>query len=233
MGFGFFRDESAQASILIILIMIVLVSMGYATISAATANTRLSGLAADWNRRFFYLDGEGEKFIAHVDRLLLNAQNYTNEYFYDEAYRRFTHPDFAVEKQTFIRDNYDRTLSYEAFVEETMDMLFFFYADREFERLSEIYPGVVISTLRARHEDSGLDFVRGIICDITLNHPDSPDFHLSITLSVNSHSDFRGLQRMGNSTASRYRITSWLQWQSTAAEEATAENLWDGRIVLP
>jgi len=206
------KDEKGSTSILIVLMMIVLVSIGYFAITVASANTRLGIVTLDWNRNFYYLDGQGERFIAHMDTLLLEAQRLANGYFENGFQHRFTHEDLPVEIQTLIREGYGAAANRAAFVEETIDMLFFFYADRELSRLSEIYPGVIISAL-------GDDFnVRGIICDITLVHPEVPEYHLSITVSVLSHSAFRHEHRMGNTDATRYRITGWLKWQTAAGE---------------
>lgn len=223
--------EGGSASVLIILMMVLLISMGYFAIASAVANTRHSAGAAEWKSNFFYLDGQGEEFIAHVDRLLLSAQESANEYFLTGAYRNFTHPDLVLEKQTFIQEGFANTAGREAFLEQVIDMLFFFYAERELRRLSDIYPGAVVSVLES--DENSFVTVRGLICDITLTHPRSPGFHLSITVSVNSHSAFREEHRWGSREASRYRITGWLQWQSPGAEEGMGNRLWDGRAELP
>jgi len=228
---SFLKNENGSTSILIILMMVVLVSMGYFALATASANTRLSAVAADWKSNFFYLDGQGKKFTAHVDGLLLLAQESANEYFTSESYRNFTHPDLTLEMQTFIREGYESANDQEAFVEEVINMLFFLYADRELLKLSEVYPDVVVSALRDVEGD--FDVVLGLVSDITLTHPLSPDFHLSITLSVNSYSSFRAAHRAGNTRATRYRVTGWLQWQSQEPEGEPGTGLWDGRIELP
>ncbi|MCL2565993.1 MAG: hypothetical protein FWE24_09335 [Defluviitaleaceae bacterium] len=212
---GWIKDEKGSTSILIVLMMIVLVSIGYFTIAAANANARLGSAALEWNRNFYYLDGQGERFVAYVDALLLEAQRLANEYFESGSQTNFTHDDLPVEVQTGIREGYNAAGNNRArliFVEETIDMLFFFYAEQTLTRLNEFYPGAVVSVLGEEFD------IRGIVCDITLIHPNAPEYNLSITLNVLSHSDFRNEYRLGNTGAARYRITGWLKWQSVADE---------------
>ena len=209
---SFLKDESGSASILIVLMMIVLVSMGYFAIATANANSRLGDAAFLQNRKFYYLDGQGRRFVAHVDTLLLEAQRLANYYFESGSQRNFTHADLPVEMQTLIREGYGAAANRADFVEEIIDRLFFFYAAKELARLNEFYPGAVVTVL-------GEDFnIMGILCDINLTHPLMAEYNLSITLSVLSHRDFRAEYKMGNTEAARYRITGWLKWQISAGE---------------
>ena len=206
---------SGAVSIVIIFATIVIVAMGYFSIAAGNISAVQSNEVLDWNRKFHYLDGRGHEFLAHMDTFLLRAQNLTNEYIESGSYRRLTHPDLPLEMQTFIREGHTADGS-EAFFEQIIEMLFFFYADRELEQLREIYPSVII-TVPSEYAN-GFVNVRGLLGDITLTHPQAQEMHLSIVVSVVNYNTFRAAQRAGNTDATRYRITSWRLWESPAED---------------
>ena len=218
-------DEEGSTSVLVILMMIVLVSLGYFAIASANSNIKLSNNSQDWGKKYYYLDGEAEAFTAHVDSLLFNAQLLTNDYFDTRQYLELTHPDLPLPMHMVITDGYEDAWDKEFFLEESMDTLFYFYADKELAKLSNTYPNAVVSCLRDG------DYVWGIICDITLDHMESPDYHLNVSVSVNSYSSYRYDQVNGTATR-RYRITEWNQWQNLPLDEKS-DQLWDGNIILP
>jgi len=198
--------------ILIIFAAIALLTMGYFSITASSVGIRAANESLEQNRKFYYLDGRGHEFIAHMDALLLSAQNLTNEYIESESYRRLTHPDLPLPMQTFIREGYNSASNSAAFLEQVIETLFFFYADRELERLRDTYPDVIL-TVPGEYANDFFN-VRGLLGDITLTHPHTHDLHLSITVSVVNYNTFRAAQSVGNTGASRYRITSWRLWQN-------------------
>jgi len=205
--------------------------MGFLSVLSGQDNIKLSNTMLDWNVKFYYLDGRGAEFIAHVDKLLLNAQTRAAGYFESEAQHRFTHPDLPVYIQTFIREGYSAAQGSEAFVNQILDMLFFLYADRELERLIDFYPGVIITAPREYINDV-FSNAHALICDITLTHPESLDFHLSITVSVNSYTAFRQDLQSGNTAATRFRITGWRWWQSPVVVDSAPTRLWDRMLNL-
>ena len=219
-------DEDGSTSVLVILMMIVLVSLGYFAIASANSNIKLSNNSLDWGKKYYYLDGEAEEFAAHVDGLLFNAQLLTNDYFDTRQYMELTHPDLPLDMHMVITGGYEDAWDKEMFLEQSTDTIFYFYADRELAKLTETYPGAVVSCLRDG------DYVLGIICDVTLDHVESPDYHLNVSLSVNSYSSYRYDQLSGVTTSKRYRVSDWSQWQNLPVSEESKE-LWDGTIILP
>ena len=199
--------------IIVIFMTIVMSAMVYSSMSAAGRNVSAAMQAAKQQREFHQLDGLGVEFLAHMDTALLNAQMLTNEYIESGAYQNLTHPDFSLYMQTFIRES----SSGAAFLEQAREMLFFAYADMEFERLREMYPGVVITGVR--DEENGFENVRSLFTDITLTHPENRSLHLSITISVIGYNAFLTEQNAGNTDATRYRITAWRVWESAVDGE--------------
>jgi len=196
--------------ITIIFMTIVLVGMGYSSIAAASQGVKEAQESTLDNQNFYYLDGRGAEFMAHLDALLLNAQNLTNEYIESGAYAGLTHPHIQLSMQTFIREG-SAAANRAEFMDSVIEMLFFLYADRELEALSEVYPDVIITATREYIGE--FDNVRALIADITITHPETHDLHLSITVSVNSYNSYRQEIGAGNA-ATRYRITSWRLWRS-------------------
>ena len=208
--------KSAFSGILFIIVILMTIAMGamvYSSMSAASSNISASRKAITRQHEFHYLDGLGAEFIAHMDTALLNAQRLTNEYIESESYNRLTHPDFTLDKQTFIREGSNDA----AFLEQVSEMLFFAYADRELDKLRDIYHGVVITVIR--DEEHGFESVRSLFTDITLTHPENKGLHLSITASVGSYNTFRIEQSLGNNEATRFRITAWRLWESSISIE--------------
>ena len=198
--------------IVIMLMAVTLSVIGYSSIAEANRSVRAAEERVANNQKFYYLDGMGVEFIAHMDALLLNAQELTNEYIESGAYTALTHPHLQLSMQTFIREGNTAATNQAEFLDSIIDMLFFLYADKELEALTQLYSDVVITATREYINDD-FDNVRALIADITITHPEAHDLHLSITVSVNSYNAFRQEQSVGN-TATRYRITSWRLWHS-------------------
>jgi len=195
----------------IVFMAVTLAAMGYSSIADANRSVRATEESVLRNQKFYYLDGMGVEFIAHLDTLLLNAQKLTNEYIESGAYTGLTHPHLQLQVQTFIREGTAAATNRTEFLDSIIEMLFFFYADRELEALTDIYSDVVITATREYIND--FENVRALIADITITHPEAHNLHLSITVSVNNYNAFRQEQAAGNA-AMRYRITSWRLWQS-------------------
>jgi len=197
--------------IIIVLMAATLAVMGYSSIEIANRSVRVTEESVARNQKFYYLDGMGVEFVAHMDTLLLNAQKLTNEYIESGSYTGLTHPHLQLSMQTFIREGSAAATNRTEFLDSITEMLFFLYANRELESLAGVYSDVVITTTREYIND--FENVRALIADITLTHPEAHNLHLSITVSVNSYNVFRQEQVAGD-TSARYRITSWRLWQS-------------------
>jgi len=206
---------SGMIFIIIVFMTIALAFLGYSSMTIARESVRLAEQSAMRNQTFYYLDGMGVEFIAHMDAILLDAQNLTNEYIISGSYRDLTHPDLSLAKQTFIREGFGAAGDGAAFLEPIIDTLFFFYAQRELERLRSVYPSVVIT---APYEYlNGFDNIHSLLADITLTHHEAQTMHLSITLSVINYNVFSEDAADGN-VSSRVRITSWRLWESLVEE---------------
>jgi len=205
---------SGVVFIVIVFMTIVLAFLGYSSMTVTNENVRLAEQSALQGQKFYYLDGMGVEFIAHMDAILLDAQNLTNKYITSGSYRNLTHPDLPLPKQTFIREGHAAG-NEAAFLEPIIDILFFFYAERELERLRSVYPSVVITA--PSEYLNGFDNIRSLLADITLTHPEAQNMHLSITLSVINYNVFREDAATSN-VGSRFRITSWRLWESLVEE---------------
>lgn len=67
-------DQKGAASILIIFMMLILVSLGAFAITSANANYKLSQRALEWNVMYYDLDAKGEEFLSALDEKLAEAE---------------------------------------------------------------------------------------------------------------------------------------------------------------
>jgi hypothetical protein len=220
-------DEAGATSVLVILMMIVLVSLGYFAIASANSNIKLSDNALYWNARYYELDAEGENFIAAFDKYLANAQALTNEYMETEQYLEITHGNIPMSLQTTFFDGYPVSEDKNYFLDTVMDTVFLYYADIELAKFKEEYPDSTVSVLKEG------DQVMAIICDMTFTSEAAPDFHLDVSATVNYLSEFVYAQAEGNLSMGRYNITKWTQWQNEPNTAQEGTKVWDGTITTP
>lgn len=74
------KDEKGAASVLVICMMLVLVTLGTLAIASANANNRLSQRSLAWNTMYYTLDAQGEIFLSLLDGKLAAAEKATTEY---------------------------------------------------------------------------------------------------------------------------------------------------------
>ena len=72
-------NENGASSVLVVFMMILLVTLGAFSISAANVNLKLCQKALNWNKAFYHLDGAGEEFRYEINLLLLEARNKATE----------------------------------------------------------------------------------------------------------------------------------------------------------
>jgi hypothetical protein len=89
-------SNKGAASVLVVFMMIILVTFGTLSLSAALANVRLGSKAVSWMTDYYELDARAEVFCMEVDAYLLSAENEAAaflsednfaEVYYQAAYR--------------------------------------------------------------------------------------------------------------------------------------------------
>jgi len=68
------KKKSGAASVLVVFMMLVLVTLGAFAIASSNANFRLSRRAVSWNEMFYDLDSLGETYLSQIDARLAEAE---------------------------------------------------------------------------------------------------------------------------------------------------------------
>lgn len=68
-GKGNVMDERGSSSILLIIIMVTLLSIGVLSVASAFANHRIALKNADWNKEYYLQDGEYQERIFRIDAI--------------------------------------------------------------------------------------------------------------------------------------------------------------------
>jgi hypothetical protein len=85
-----YKSDKGAASVLVIFMMIILVTFGTLSLSAALANVRLGSKAVGWMTDYYELDAQAEFFCMEADAYLLSAERraapFLSESNYAEVY---------------------------------------------------------------------------------------------------------------------------------------------------
>lgn len=220
-------NEKGATSVLVILMMIVLVTLGSFAIASATSNIKLSRTSANWNKLYYELDSLGEKYLSDVDACLYRAEMNAISYINNKEYEGLTHKELPIELHMAIRGIMDEPQNIDLAYYNVLNIVYYYYADIYIKELSEQYPKNVISSL-----PDGVK-ISAIITDIILISPKEPDYYLNVSLEVKPL-DYTFHNEAGNlsynkSDSLRYSVISWQQAQ-IHPEAASDIQIWDGTI---
>ncbi|MDR1000133.1 MAG: hypothetical protein LBL96_04955 [Clostridiales bacterium] len=73
----FLYDERGATSVLMLLMMITLVTLGTYSISSSQVNYVFCSKALEWNRRYLEADSKGEQFLQRLNQALAEAERKT------------------------------------------------------------------------------------------------------------------------------------------------------------
>lgn len=73
-----FTSEKGASSVLVILLMVILLSLGVAILTSSISNERLALKKKDWLNDYYSLEAQSETIISEIDSILIDAQNSTN-----------------------------------------------------------------------------------------------------------------------------------------------------------
>lgn len=105
--------EKGAASILVILMLLVLVTLGAFAVTSASANLKFSRKAAEWNEAYYELDAMGEQFLAAFDGKLAEAESAARQYVTGGLSGTETEPDAGIFSNIYLyfADMYIRELA--------------------------------------------------------------------------------------------------------------------------
>lgn len=205
--FGKLKCQKGASSVLIILMMLVLVVFGLATLTTSLATLRLTKKSTDWTTEYYLLEAKAEELIYEVDSVLYDAEKKAVEYLEIAAYLDKTGKLFADEIQSNISVRYNNYLSdkmKEKYLEKVFQAV---YYKSVVEGLRGKYPEAEIvysgSYIRQILEDEKFD---GIVFFVTLDES-KEEFskHIDVKIRLNA--------TWFESGRERYEILEWREWQ--------------------
>ena len=179
------RNEKGASSVLVMLILIVLVSLGLAALTTSLASMRLGDKSAEWHMAYYELDRMAEKRVAAIDDAISDARASAETYMVSRLYLR-DRTDLSDELQEDIRNIAGSSDMLTAEQKDLIgDTVFFFY-------IKKIISGKGVGTVR-NDPDTGL-YVTGF----TEGPLEGSGMILEVQLMINGLKD-----------KDRYTVTRW------------------------
>lgn len=198
------KNQKGSASVLVICVLLILVTLGALAIASANANHRLSQRSLAWNTVYYELDAQGEVFLAALDGKLAAAEKMTADYLQSNL----TEMDQRGAKN--------------------IAQLYWLYADEYINELALDYPA-----LTRPAEDNGSGSETGYI-EMSFTYESGLLYHLSVSVAVEppaftvSEPDGVLSAERANGPV-RYKIEKWYIYQEDIPTEQEI-TLWDGDL---
>lgn len=219
-------DRKGAASVLVIFMVMVLVTLGALAISSANANYKLSQRALDWNIMYYDLDAKGEEFLWALDGKLAEAEMTACEYMKNKGYQSPAQTDlpeqlqsaiFAAHQGNDLKDN------------EVFNKIYMYYADKYLEDLMVIYPELAVYA-----SDDGT-FINYILTEISLESELDELCSLNVSIWVEPI-EYEIIAAGGDMPIARanddlrYKIEDWYEYQQPMQSESEEVDIWDGSL---
>ncbi|MDR1642963.1 MAG: hypothetical protein LBC41_15425 [Clostridiales bacterium] len=205
-----FSNEEGSASVLVIFMMIVLVTLGAYSIVSAHVNYSFSQKALAWNKNFYSCDLMAEEFLKDLDLALAKAEKEIGLYVSTKGYEKSGNGTVPEELRDEIRQR--------GLTKESMNLLYRHCAYGALEKLQEKYPSMAIS-----------DGLEEVTINFSLDEEKNANIRAKILIEplIFNVTEKDGVVRATKSAnAKRCRIEKWEQWQEV--QEDQAQELWDG-----
>jgi hypothetical protein len=205
-----FSSEEGSASVLVIFMMIVLVTLGAYSRLSAHVNYSFSQKALAWNKNFYSCDLMAEEFLKDLDLALSKAEKETGIYVTSREFENDGFGTVSAELQDEIRQR--------GLTKESMNLLYKQRAYGALEKLQVKYPSMAIS-----------DGLEEVAINFSLDEEKNANIRAKILIEplIFDISEKDGIVRaVKNPSAKRCRIEKWEQWQE--AQEDSPQELWDG-----
>ncbi len=88
------KNNKGSALIMVFAVVLLLVSFGTITLLAGVSNAQMGARYRNWSQEYYEVDQLTENYVAQMDSLLNNAENYARSYFANRAYEDAT-PDVS------------------------------------------------------------------------------------------------------------------------------------------
>jgi hypothetical protein len=202
------NNNRGAASVLIVFLMLVLVTLGTFAIVSSNANWRLNQRALAWNTMYYAMDAEAEELLARIDRLLLQAEVKARGYL-------LQNDDISPEIADSINNSDNET--------DIFNIIYMHYADEWLTELS------FIEEIDVNNFGDGFWVSYTVESEVDINEADN---YLSVSLWLGQapyvSKDAENIQ-VAWENGKRYAVSEWYQYP-VVEFIGTPMEVWDGSL---
>ena len=197
-------ERDGAASVMVILVMIVLVTLGAFAVTSANVNYKFSQQALGWNNSFFRLDAAAEEFLAKADSLLAEAEAAAYGYMRENA------------AEINLLNNSQKN--------EKFAKVYLEYVDIYLEKLKDDYENLEIMRGSSALYDSNTTVKVMFYADGSEEEvKNGRGLYVSFAVKPLEYSP-----EVRMVSVLRYDVTDWREFQEAVGGDGTAMELWDG-----
>ncbi len=201
------KKRKGASSVLILFTVIILVTLGFATVISAGLNLNLSLQSSQWNRAYYQLDSSSESVVAEIDDALYSAEQEAVKYVMNSEYLLYSSTSIPNDVHNINKIIYKNDVNN---IYDVLNNTYKFLAVEHLKSIEEKYGGEVVVLY---NKDGS---IYSMYYKNIFKKPDDEHYKLSIKLNIqdilydvqieNGHFSGRKID-----FKSRYLITRWRQ----------------------
>ncbi|MCL2707924.1 MAG: hypothetical protein FWF03_02280 [Defluviitaleaceae bacterium] len=214
------KHNKGAASVLVIFMLLVLVTLGAFAISAANANYKLSRRAINWNEMYYGLDAKAEEMLALIDGMLAEAERDAIDYVVNEGWQN---DGYEIE----IKNRLTEESLANRNVTDIFNQAYLYYSNLILTKMSLDKLNVNVYNADIGKSVKFLSAWVSILSD----HPGFENSSLEVSLMIGpaarAAENGRTLEAIWE-RGTRYVIKDWYEYQPPPGAEAPMPGVWDG-----
>jgi hypothetical protein len=207
------KKDAGAASVLVVFMMLVLVTLGAFAIAAANANYKLSQRALNWNAMYYDLDAAGEEYLAKIDLCLARAEAKAWRYMRDWENDTELPEDLRADS-ALISENPG----------QVFNRVYLHYSNKYLTELTIDQPIINLYTMSSGNVVSSLNIYFTVMSERDGNENCGLEVNMWAEPPVSVDAAGETAQWPGGK---RYAIQDWYEFQMVE-EVAEPMNIWDG-----
>jgi hypothetical protein len=223
-------SNEGATSILVLFTMIILITLSAFAFSSANINYKFSKKAVLWEKNYYNLDSEGERYLMDVGIALKRAELKAIDYMLLGGYQHFSFEDIDEFVQSEFHKFSLNANSNESSLKIISHRIYAYYAYIEINKLRDEYDNLIITPLKTDGLIESLSTEINLsLKNITDDESFNDNFFLKIELAImpfnysvketknviNIARDNTNVDISKNTDSTRYKIIEWAQWSNT------------------
>lgn len=223
------ENEKGATSVLIIFMMIVLVSLGAFSITAANVNYKFSKEVMKHNKVYYDLEQKANIFIMDVDNEIEKSEDQAVDYIKEKKYEQEQVSGIPNAIQILIREKYDINNKNNS-LSEILNEVYLYYSTQNLLELKEKYQDSNIVTSLEENDITK----EKITAEVILKSEIDVNVNLKLKMRVMPISyditdDGHRINGEKSEEFSRYKIEEYNEWKLPVEYENGIE-LWEGLV---